>query len=1265
MMSNDIKIVSLNVRGLRESSKRREMFNFLKKSNADIICLQETHSCYEEEENWCKLWGSEIVFSHGNTNSRGVAILFKKHFKHTRNIIAKDTEGRYIAMDLEHGGTHYVITNVYGPNTDTPELFQKIIEQLSKIENHNNIIIGDFNVVIKPTIDRIDGKVYNPKTNRVITELIENDIVIDIWRIRNPDKKIYSWLKKRNANESNCMGSRIDYALVSTGVANRVIDCNYSYGFRTDHSLFSITIDAQTTKRGPGYWKFNKKLLHDASFVNKTNEIIAKAKSDYAHLNAEELWQRMMDNVTNWAKEKSQTNAKMYKQRLNYLIQQYNKKRHRSELEKSFNINEIDAIRMQIEKIICQQTQSAQFRSKAKFTKDYERNSKFFFSLEKNNYNTKTMSRVYDEDGTLHTDPAKILKVQKTFYEKLYQRDPAVEFTFKNDPQFPTLNQEEQNDMDAPITLDELTRAIKSLKHDKTPGNTGMTAEFFQFFWSKIKEPYFAAIMFAKAHGRLMRSDRRGVIALIPKKQANSLYLRQWRPLTMLNLGYKILAKALANRLKESLPNLISDTQTAFLPGRQISSTLRTTIDITRYGKGINGYVLLLDFEKCFDRIAYTAITGSLKYLGFGNEFIKWTELLMTDFESKTSNNGFFSDYFNVERSCHQGCPVAPLLYNVCGEVLAREIRRKSSIRGIKINELEVLIAQFADDTQLFAENKDSVKEIIQTLSDIEANIGLKVNYEKSCILTIGNAEKFECDKPIVWDPGGVSVLGATILAHPQNEYIEIISKAKKVLNSWQHRNLSITGKVLLINTLVNSLFVYLMQIEESPNVQTITLLNNVINEFIWKGTKCKIPLAQLQSPKENAGLGLLSIELQDTAIKAAWIFREDNFSKMQLSSITPNTLGDSFWLCNLNQSDAEKYVSELNVNPFWQRIAICWFTVQWKYNHSCKEKELEARRYIWYNSEIRVYDKPIFISAEAEIGVTMLIDVLDKEGKPLTYENYAYKNPRTTLKWLQYGSIIHAIPAEWKNDSTVTNHPGVSFHSTIYKASARVRTIYNILAANNFEFLKKACLKMQKYCIVNISEMSTAFNAIRKTTNITKYRDFQYRLLIGAIYTNDRLFYWKKTDSVNCEYCNIYKQTIVHLMWECTVVQKVWKDFNTYVKEHEHLKHCEKELELNLKNIMLNCVHPKIGNILNLFVLVLKQHIFAQKCLGKKPLFNDIKIKYVQLYEIEKHNAIQSNTITKHTKKWQPFTGEINEPDAPTISNQDDYINKYIATVL
>ena len=194
------------------------------------------------------------------------------------------------------------------------------------------------------------------------------------------------------------------------------------------------------------------------------------------------------------------------------------------------------------------------------------------------------MRVLVDEQGNLIKSQKEILHAQYQFYAKLYKRDESISFKFEN-----TMNtrvtDDEIRDLDTDIPEEEFTKAVRSLKQGKTPGIDGLTAEFYQFFWSKIKNMYIQAIRYAKMNGKLHLSATRGIITLIPKKSKDNLLLQNWHPLTMLTMDYKILAKVLATRLKEILPNIISENQTGFMEGCQISNTIRTVIDITKQRK--------------------------------------------------------------------------------------------------------------------------------------------------------------------------------------------------------------------------------------------------------------------------------------------------------------------------------------------------------------------------------------------------------------------------------------------------------------------------------------------------------------------------------------------------------------------------------------------------------------------------------------------------------------------------------------------------------
>ena len=222
----------------------------------------------------------------------------------------------------------------------------------------------------------------------------------------------------------------------------------------------------------------------------------------------------------------------------------------------------------------------------------------------------------------------------------------------------------------------------------------------------------------------------------------------------MLNVDYKILATVLAKRLAAVLDSIISEDQTGFMSGRNIATTIRKTLDAIDLTDELNipGYLICADYQKCFDLIEYGAIKGALEYFGMGPKYIALVDLLLQNFQSCVVNNGYMSPWFDVTRSCHQGCPLAPTLMICCAEVMALTLKQSPRISPLTIIDLRHLISQFADDTQLFSNNNpDSMRSIADTFETVRTNIGFTVNYEKTTITRLGNSQVLPLDQPFMW----------------------------------------------------------------------------------------------------------------------------------------------------------------------------------------------------------------------------------------------------------------------------------------------------------------------------------------------------------------------------------------------------------------------------------------------------------------------------------------------------------------------------------
>ena len=216
-MSN-LNVLSLNVKGLRDGSKRREIFRWLKRfynGSKKLVFLQESHSLPTDQNIWQHDWGSDIIFSHGTNDARGVAILLPSQ-PSSFNIENSwsDTEGRIVMVRVKCEGESYTLINIYAPTKNHQKLQLNFLNVLKKIiiDNDDSSIIlgGDFNTYLNPLLDRDGLKPESiSKYGKELTSLLEEYDLIDIWRILNPTSQRFTWRQKNPFNQS-----RLDYFVI-------------------------------------------------------------------------------------------------------------------------------------------------------------------------------------------------------------------------------------------------------------------------------------------------------------------------------------------------------------------------------------------------------------------------------------------------------------------------------------------------------------------------------------------------------------------------------------------------------------------------------------------------------------------------------------------------------------------------------------------------------------------------------------------------------------------------------------------------------------------------------------------------------------------------------------------------------------------------------------------------------------------------------------------------------------------------------------------
>ena len=454
-------------------------------------------------------------------------------------------------------------------------------------------------------------------------------------------------------------------------------------------------------------------------------------------------------------------------------------------------------------------------RSRYRFARDGERPTKYYLNLEKRKSRARTLHRIKVKDKIVD-EPKQVLSQIKVFYQQLYSTD----LKYLNKLNLPQLSESERDMLDEPITMSEISWALKNMANDKAPGTDGLSVNFYKTFWSRLKGVFFDLVTEIVEDGQFHLTARYGILSLLEKIGKDSLILKNWRPLTLLNVDNKIYSKVLANRMPKVLPSIIHHMQNGFMKGRQMTENVMKLIQVMHFCEqdSQNALLVSFDFEKAFDMVEWQALYKAMEAFNFGDRFIEMTKILFNKPLVCASNNGYWTEFFTPTRGCRQGCCFSPSGFNIIAEIIGSAIRQNPSIKGIKIGNTEVVSGQFADDlwTLLFP-TANNLNEVLQELESFARYSGLRINSEKCAVLKIGPFRdtdvKFYTLKKLYWSPGPIRILGMCI--HPDwqlmyhDNFVESLDKVKGIIGSWSNWSQTLVGKITVVNSLINTLFTH------------------------------------------------------------------------------------------------------------------------------------------------------------------------------------------------------------------------------------------------------------------------------------------------------------------------------------------------------------------------------------------------------------------------------------------------------------------------
>ena len=1232
--------------------------------------LQEVHCSENTTDMWTCEWGYKTLFSCCSSNKAGVGILFNNNFNLSISKIFLDPNGRFIICDIEADGKPLTLANVYAPNNDDPDFFHVFFDVLSSFKCDEIIIGGDFNLVLDIEKDKKNGIARtHHNALKVVQNAMENLELCDVWRILNPDGKRFTWRQRQP--DIHC---RLDFFLVSQTTLCNCFQTDIIPGFKTDHSMITLNLSVHSNPRGNGYWKLNTSLLADTIFVEKIKATIEETAKEYESdklVNPLLLWEMIklkvrQESISFSASLKREKIKK--EQELEKEIASLEKERDNAAFDDPLSQNTSDRIKVlkdELEKIIEYRTKGAILRSKSKWYNEGEKNTKYFLSLEKRHFKQGTISQLKLNDNTLVTSDKDILSECKSFYEHLYASkiENSSNFNMFQQANETVLSFEDQQSCDGILTETECVEALKSMDPDKTPGTDGLPAEFYKLFWNDISIYLLSALNLAYESGCLSVTQKRGIIKLIPKKDVEPFYIKNWRPITLLNTDYKIAAKAIANRIKTVLPKLINNDQTGFMKGRFIGENIRLVDGIIQYAARHNvpGLLLFIDFEKAFDSLEWPFIFDTLRFFGFGPSIINWVRTFYCRIESCILNNGWSSNFFQPQRGVRQGCPLSPYLFILAAEVLAKAIRSNRSIKGFSLDNNEVKLSQYADDTTLILDgSKESLIAALQTFEDFSKVSGLRLNDSKTEALWIGSKighEKiFVPGKNLKWPKSKVKALGLWLSTDPDTaitlNYNEKTEKIRKLLSCWKYRRLTLIGKITVLKSLAASQLVYLLAPLHS-NHHAIKEINDMFYHFLWNGKGDKIKRKVMINEPGKGGLKMIDLCTFNKSLKTTWVKKyldTTNNGKWKLLFDMELKKYDcqGFFRCNLNVSDTKEMIKVSD--PFLEEILEYWAEINFE-NQIISRINFQEQA-LWLNSLIRINNKPILFKDWLKKGVTKVKHLqTSKNNSFLSFSAFASKY-NLKLRPLDFCGLLSAVKSLHKTvpETIELEEPNSeSFCDKIMKSQRPGPTIYkklikakSLIPTNSQHKWLQDCDNLDDENAIN---WESAYSMAPKCTKSTKLIEFQFKLLHRRIPTNNFLFKIGKKENKNCTFCHRFPETLIHLFWSCHVTTSFWKGVVDWLRVNLPITN-----EFTLTDVTALGLrpdpHPKFTLQLNYVFLLARYYIWQTKIEEKPPNFNRF------LRQVK--SRLQYETKAGDTKKWAPLADGIQT----AFSSSPDYQN-------
>lgn len=709
----------------------------------EILAVQETNL---KDEAITEI-DEYIFFNGGGAKNRLGTGFFIEKTRATSLVDFKKINERISYLRIRGSQRKLSIINVHAPIEDAKEeikdkFYEELDELYEKIPNSDiKIIIGDFNAKVgqekryRPAVGKYSRhKKTNDNGQRLINFGMEKQLQIKATFLKHREIHKETW-KSPDGRTKN----QIDHLLIELKHSTCIENVKSARGAEIDSDHYLVW--AKINQEIPWEKKIRRKqqknwevgpLQKDPHIKEEYEQEVEKIlKTENKKEELEEEWKTLKETLEQVAK-KLLPNKKVMKNiwfddECKEIIEQLNKAKMKMLHEQTIqSVVLFKDKRKEAKKIYREKKRKKQEDMVAEIEENYNRQDVRTFykkiGITRKSYRPK-VNLCRDKSGEIIGGKEEILERWKVHYQG------SMGVREEQDSEIKGRRKDEQCEQEVP-TPEEFDKVIQKLRNNKTPGKDGIQSELIKAGGQQLLDRLYNLICEVWIKKTMPHEWREAVINPIYKK-GDRLDCNNYRPISILNVAYKILATILNNRLKESAEKAIGEYQCGFRKNRSVTDqlfTLRQLQEKTKR-KGITLHMLFIDYKQAYDSVRRKKLFATMENLELPKGITDLVKMTLEETWSEVKVEGENTPKFKITIGLRQGDPLSTTLFNIALEGVMRNSKTK---RNNNILKDSYQVMAYADDLIIISRTKEELKNVFQNIEKEARTYGLEVNEGKT-----------------------------------------------------------------------------------------------------------------------------------------------------------------------------------------------------------------------------------------------------------------------------------------------------------------------------------------------------------------------------------------------------------------------------------------------------------------------------------------------------------------------------------------------------